>query len=241
MFAVLECVIDLRRPVSLAEIGDHLSLPPPTAHRLATQLIDRGYLKRALGSKLLLPGPRLALFGAKAAAAAFLSDRPHALLVSLSEELNEHCQIGVMSENRIIYVDSAAAPRTRGLQFSTGASAPLHCTSTGKVHLAAMSVSELDGLMKILKLEQFTESTIVNPERLLAEIETVRQTGWATTNMEYSQGVVGCAVPIMNDQRRIIAALGASVPYSHAAFRNLSEMIPALQAAAQQIALAIAA
>lgn len=239
LFAIMDCVIEQRAPISITEIGDRLSLPAPTVHRITKHLTERGYLKRSLGSKRLVPGPRLTELGVRAASASFASDRPHAVLVSLSAEINEHCQIGIMSEGRIVYLDSVGAPRPHGLQFSAGATAPLHCTSIGKLYLARMTSTELQHALRTTPLERFTETTICDPDRLMEEIGRVRRLDWAASDMEFSPGVVGCAVPILDGQRKMIAGLGASVPNAHVSFRDLGRLIPTLQAASGRISDAL--
>ncbi|KZD09741.1 IclR family transcriptional regulator [Oceanibaculum pacificum] len=239
IFAVIDCVVGNRGPVSITEIASRLDLPNPTVHRIATQLAERGYLKRAMGSKRFVPGPRLTELGLSIVGAAFAADGPHAILLALAQEIKEHCQIGVMSEGRIVYIDAARIVRSVGLQFEPGHSAPLYCTSIGKLYLAGMEDAELFRFLRDVTFERFTPTTICDAKTLLAQIETVRDKGWASTRGELTMGVVGCAVPIFDSFGNMIAGLGTSVPEAHLSFEEIERFIPILRKASQKISAAL--
>ena len=222
--------------MSVTEISGRLSLPVPTVHRIAVHLSERGYLKRAPGSKRFRIGPRLTALGVRAMDAAFAADRPHAILVSLARKLNEHCQIGVVADDQVVYVDSASANRSSGLLFQPGHSAPIYCTSIGKLHLAHLTEDDLAHVLSTLAYQRFTPNTICGAKAAAAEAYRVRRRGWAATNAEYTPGVVGCAVPIYDARGRMIAGLGLSAPQAHVSIANVRSFIPAMQDAARRIA-----
>jgi DNA-binding IclR family transcriptional regulator len=63
-------------------------------------------------------------------------------------------------------------------------------------------------------------------------LEETRRRGWAKTNEEFVQGVVGCAVPINSPAGDLIACLGVSVPAARVSFADLDQLIDPLQNAA---------
>lgn len=239
MFAVIDCVVANRGPMSVTDIAIQLGLPAPTVHRMATQLAERGYLKRALGSKSFVPGPRLIALGVSVVTCAFGADRPHAMLVSLARRLNEHCHIGIVVDDQVIYMDSVRVNRGPGLQFEAGHSAPIYCTSIGKLHLAQMDDDELSEFLANLHTTRFTPTTICSAKAIHAEIMRVRKRSWASSNAEYTPGVVGCAAPILGEKGRMIAGLGISVPQAHVSFANIRQYLPLLQDTARRIADAV--
>ena len=48
-FALLEYVVAQAKPIAIAEMATALVLSMPTAHRIAMQLEEHGYLRRAFG------------------------------------------------------------------------------------------------------------------------------------------------------------------------------------------------
>lgn len=119
-FAIVRHVADQRKAVSAAEIAKALSLPLPTAHRLIGNLEDRGLLQKALGTKRYVVGNQLVTLSATVIGAAFRTARRHAVLRAVAEEIGEQCEIGVVRDNVVAYVDSVRVSEPQGLQFNPG-------------------------------------------------------------------------------------------------------------------------
>ncbi|HEV3157764.1 MAG TPA: IclR family transcriptional regulator [Candidatus Baltobacteraceae bacterium] len=235
---VLQCVAQRAKPVSMTEIATALCLPPPTVHRIVLQLEELGYLQRALGSKRLVIGPSLAQLGLQATIAHFQGAPRHAILQAVAEKVGEHCAIGIVYKNEVLYVDSVQATRLAhlgGLRFVPGGRAPLHCTSTGKLFLAHLDKDVLQELLRVLKLERFTEMTIIDKSDFLSELATIRKRGWAFTNEEYLPGVVGCCVPVFGPRKEFIAGVSITVPVARIHFADLKQHVPMLQSAAKEL------
>jgi IclR family acetate operon transcriptional repressor len=236
--AVLDAVTTTRGPVSVTEIASHCDLPVPTAHRLVAQLEKRGLLKRALGSKKYLVGPALIELGAAAIGSALRSDLPHRILAAFANQIGEHCQLAVRSENSLLYIDTVRALRSTGLHFEQGKHSPLHCTSIGKLFLSELDDAGLETWLAYAPLEQHAPGTIVRAAEFRAEIQTVRKAGWAMNNEELAAGVVGCAVPIRDFEGRLIAGLGISVPTARMNLDQLHQFRSAMESAAGAIGAA---
>jgi IclR family acetate operon transcriptional repressor len=237
--AIIEHVATQKKAVTVAEIADALGLPAPTTHRLVGNLEEHGLLQRSLGSKRLVLGNKMLLLGAKAIGAGFRTARRHAVLQDVARQIGEQCEIGVVRENVVTYVDSVRVSPSASLQFDPGVSAPIHCTSTGKIYMSRLPRGAREKLVRSLDLVQYTDGTIVDPERLLAAIEMTRKRGWAKSNEEFVKGVVGCAVPIFGPDDVLIACLGVSIPAARVSFDELDAIIPPLHAAAARLSKAI--
>ncbi|WP_407184294.1 IclR family transcriptional regulator [Bradyrhizobium centrosematis] len=231
-FAVIGYVASQTRAASVADIAAALSLPLPTAHRLIGNLEQRGLLQKAVGTKRYVVGNQLVTLSAKVIGAAFRTARRHAVLRAVAAEIGEQCEIGVVRDNVVAYVDSVRVSQPQGLQFNPGEAAPLHCTSTGKIYMSRLPERAREKLCRALALTRYTDTTIVDVERLMQVLDETRKRGWAKTNEEYVRGVVGCAVPILSPDRELIACLGVSVPVARVSFTELDRFIAPLQKAA---------
>ncbi|MDP4026831.1 IclR family transcriptional regulator [Methylobacterium sp. NEAU 140] len=230
--AILTFVAEQKKALSAAEIAVALALPVPTAHRLIGNLEDRGLVQKALGTKRYVVGSRLVTLSAKTIGAAFRTVRRHAVLSAVADRIGEQCEIGVVRDNAVVYVDSVRSKQQQGLQFNPGDAAPLHCTSTGKIYMSRLPAKVRHRLAHALPLARYTPTTIADPDALLAHLEATRRRGWAKTNQEYVAGVVGCAVPIVSPAGDLIACLGVSVPMARVGFDGLDAFIGPLQEAA---------
>jgi len=237
--AALERVLDAPGRFSVAALASELDLPLPSVARLVAQLESRALIRRAVGSRQLSPGARLLGLGLAAARAAFTSDAPHQLLVGLATSLGEHCQIGVISDTEVVYLDSARGARGASLQFEPGEHAPIHCTSTGKLFLAELDDAALARFLGRRSLRRYTPSTITDPVRLTAEVKDAGRRGWAATDGEYVAGVVGCAVPVRDRNNAMIASLAVAIPAARTAFSVVHRVVPAMRETAKAISTAV--
>lgn len=230
-FAILNFVAGQLKAVSAADIAKGLDLPLPTAHRLIGNLEDRGFLQRAPGTKRFVVGNQLVTLAGKTIGSAFRSARRHAVLQDVATEIGEQCEIGIVRNNAVVYVDAVRVAIPHGLQFDPASGAPLYCTSTGKIYMSLLPVRARQRLVNSLVMRPHTERTITDPAVLLDVLEETNRAGWAKTNEEFVKGVVGCAVPIMSPDGTLIACLGVSVPVARVSFGELDRFRgPLLQA-----------
>jgi DNA-binding IclR family transcriptional regulator len=223
VFAILEFIAAQRKAVSVAELAEALSIPLPTAHRIIGNLEERGLIERTVKSKRFVVGNNLVTLSAKVIGSAFRNARRHAILQSVSAQIEEQCEICIVRDNLVVYVDSVRAGSPTGLLFDPGKSVPIYCTSTGKIYMSRLSPEARGKLVRSFDLRSFTENTITDPDTLLRIVEDTKRRGWAKTNQEYWKGVVGCAVPILAPDNSLIACLG---------FDELDRFIEPMQRAA---------
>jgi Na+/H+-dicarboxylate symporter len=151
--AILTFVAEQKKAVSAAEIAAALSLPLPTAHRLIGNLEQRGLIQKALGTKRYVVGNKLVTLSAKAIGSAFRTARRHAVLSAVADQIGEQCEIGVVRDNEVAYVDSVRSKQPQVLKFDPGhAAPPLHCTSTGKIYMSRLPLKTRERLVRSLNL-----------------------------------------------------------------------------------------
>jgi len=241
IFSVLDVVVDGARAMTLSEISAATGLPAPTVHRLIGSLEERGFVKRATGSRRhVLAGKRLVSLSRRVLANALAADAPHAILAKLAAELGEHCQIGMLCENEVRYVDTVKARRNSVLHLEQGRAAPLHCTSMGKLFLSSMQKRALQAWLDAHPLQTFTTNTITRPAALKRHLAIVRRDGWATSNEEYTPGVIGCAVLVPDAREPGTLAIGISAPSARIPHDTLRQFVSPLERAAQEIAATLA-
>lgn len=82
-----------------------------------------------------------------------------------------------MRDDTVCYVDSVSSLQLLGLQFRPGETAPLHCTSTGKIYMSRMRKEAREKLIQALDLRKYTETTIADRRSLLRVLEETRRRG----------------------------------------------------------------
>jgi DNA-binding IclR family transcriptional regulator len=129
---LLEAVVS--GPVSLAELSKTLNLNRSTVHRLASALVDRGYLKLTpregytLSAKLLELG-----FAARQQINLPRVARPH--LERLAELTGDTVHLGILDGNKALYLDKLPGRRRIEISSRVGERHPLCVTGLGKALL----------------------------------------------------------------------------------------------------------
>ena len=92
-----------KRPLGISEFGVLLGLTKPTAHRIVRMLEGEGLLQREPGSSRYVPGVRLERLRLDIVAASMSRARWHPIVKSLSRQIGETCNFGVMAGSHVIY------------------------------------------------------------------------------------------------------------------------------------------
>ncbi|MES2021875.1 MAG: IclR family transcriptional regulator [Pseudomonadota bacterium] len=118
-------------PLALSDLAERLDLTKSTTHRLASALVDRGFLAftpRAgyrLGPKLLELG-----FLAQAQADVIQVARPH--LEALAGTTEDTVHLGILDGDRALYLDKMPGRRRINISSRVGDRQPLTSTGLGK-------------------------------------------------------------------------------------------------------------
>lgn len=153
---------------------------------------------------------------------------------ALAQELGETSVLGVRVRDAITYIAEVEAPQWVRYVAPIGVSRPLHCTAVGRAILGAMPADESAALLKRMDRPKLTDRTRVDIKRLFAELEVVREQGWAVSAGESIAGVVGIAAPI-GGAGPLQAALGIAAPESRLPDDRFDEVGRIVLASAQTV------
>ena len=133
-------------------------------------------------------------------------------LQELADFAKERVYLAIPHEDETIYVNSAYPKADIGLMRAIiGEHAKMHCTGLGKAMLAFLPAEQQQTYLS-KPLQPYTEYTITDKDRLLAELEEIRRQGYAVDNMEHEFGIKCVAMPILGRNRQVAAAVSISGP-----------------------------
>ena len=208
---VLEVFGPADRELTLSEISERMQLPKSSVHRLLGTLIARGYVERDGQNHRYTLGIRLFEVGSNVIHGRGLHAAAHPILEDLTKRtgVTAHLAVGVGTEAVYVYkLDGASAIQ---MPSRVGGRAPGHATSIGKV-LLAWGGPEVRKQVGDGPFKAYTRNTIVEPEKLDAELELVRRRGYATDLEEFEIGLRCLAAPVRDMADRVIAAVGIAAP-----------------------------
>ncbi len=235
-FAILDLVAHSANALDVASIIEELALPKATAYRLVDGLVSSGYLAREPVRKRLTVGSRLTDLAFGAMRASMRDASRHALLRRLAREVNETCNIGVMLNGEIVYLDRVEAEHwPLRLQFRAGSRVPLHCSAIGKLHLALLPSRLRRALLRSIDLQRFTENTLTNHANLEDELKRIRKERISFDREEFLAGVICAAAPIVRRNGDLLAAVAIQAPKARLSLEQAQQHLPALRAAAAEL------
>ncbi len=194
------------------DINEILQLPKPTIHRLCQRLEAERFLEKDLDGRRYLPGPRLREINSGVMGFTIFTQARHTVLQRLSEQIGETCNITIPVDGGMHYLDRVETRWPLRVHFPVGAIVPLHCTASGKLYLSCLPKSQRYQLVRSMTLSKYAENTQTDQDQLLAALAEIRRTRIGTDNEELVDGMVAIAVPIEDENDRLIATLAVHAP-----------------------------
>ncbi|WP_018000588.1 IclR family transcriptional regulator C-terminal domain-containing protein [Paracoccus sp. N5] len=219
---VIEAFRAERPRLSIAEVAEATGLDRATARRCLLTLHELGYAD--YDGKFFTLTPRILRLGMGALAAMPLAQLVQPWLDQLSEQIGQSTSVSILDGTEIVYLARAAQRRVMSIGLMPGSRLPAHCTSMGRVLLAALPEPEARAIVERSDLTPRTRHSLTAPDEIMARIRQVRAEGHAVIDQEVELGLRSLAVPLWNAHGRVVAALNTGV----AAVQSSAEELVAL-------------
>ncbi len=160
--------------------------------------------------------------------------RPH--LRDLVSVTGESSSMSQLDGPDIVYVARVAVPKLIALRVDIGTRFPAPPTSQGKALLAWQDRDQVAA-----RLTETSRSSVVpvgrwEQEAFFAELDQVREQGWALADEELALGIRSIAVPVRDDSGQVRAAMNTTVHAAETSVETLvGEHLPRLQRAAAAV------
>ena len=208
---VLSLFTESKSEWGVTEIALLLSEPKSTVHELLSSLAQLGWLSRTEKGRYRL-GMAVFRYSQTALRVFPYKDESHHALQELADRFGDMAQMGILVNNELLYADAAHGPNRAGLPItSIGAYFPAHAFAMGKVLLAHAPWEQVQAHFEKKGLTSFTQNTIVKLDQLKAELEQIRQQGYAISQSEFMREWSAVAAPILGRDGIVVAAISASV------------------------------
>jgi DNA-binding IclR family transcriptional regulator len=209
---IVNILAESKRSMSLAEIAAKMAMAKSTIHGLLSTLRDYGYVEQSdfdgnyrLGIILFEIGSKVAdNWNVRKVAAPYIQ--------KLVEETGETVHLVVLDKDEVLYIDKHESTQSLRIVSEIGSRLPAHCTGVGKALLAFIPPTEVKRIIAAKGLKRYTKNTIIEPEKLEAELERIRRQGYAEDNEEIMESLRCVAVPIWDYNGKACAAISISGP-----------------------------
>jgi DNA-binding IclR family transcriptional regulator len=234
---ILENIKDQPAGVKLSDLARAVEMPKATVYRILSTLESRGFLDRGEDG------------GYRMARKMFDLQQHHPIEQILSrvaplrmEELARACRetvnLGILDGGEVVVISTVESPQTIRMSSKVGNRRCLHATAIGKVLLAALPEKEMLRLIRLKGLPRLTPYTVAGRTALMAELDRVRERGYAIDNQENELDGRCIGAPVLGPDGRVVAALSISGPAFRMDLNRARSLAPKLKQACAAIASA---
>jgi IclR family KDG regulon transcriptional repressor len=143
--------------------------------------------------------------------------------------------LGVLEGNTAVYILKIESHCTIRMFSRMGRRVPLYCTAIGKTLLAYAKSEDREAALKGVRLLAFTPKTLTTRAGLHAELERIREQGFALDAEEHEEGIHCIGAPIFDHTGGVVATLSASWPGFRYQREEESAQVEKVKAAALKV------
>jgi DNA-binding IclR family transcriptional regulator len=217
------------RPQLIAELADNLGVHKTTALRLLQTLERHALVSHDSEHRYRLGGGLFAL-GYQALEQRDLRQVASDHLRALSELTRQAIHLATYENERheVMYIDKIDGHSSIRLHSWIGKPAPLHCTGVAKAIVAFLPGDEREAIAHAIDYVRHTERTITDVDGFLAELERIRERGYATDNGEHEEFVRCIAAPIRDVSGQVVGSVSITSPAMVLDLDELDRFLPNL-------------
>lgn len=186
----------------LADLAERTGLPKPTAYRALTTMRLRGFAEQLDATGHYSLGPAAIALADRSDTPDNLAISIHPALVALSHASHELVHLGVLSGDRVLYVDKVEPERAIRVWSAVGQLVPAASSSLGRALLAARRVPETHLGSYLIDLPP---GRAVTPARLNEAVRDAQALGYALELGENEPDVACIGTAILRSGRPVAA------------------------------------
>lgn len=204
--ALLVSVVESPEPRSFTSLVDEIGLARSTTSRLL-QALERNKLVQRDRSGGFRAGSVFATFAVRHDRLTDLADLARPAMERLGKLSGETINLAVPDGDEILQVSQVDGRHVLGAMNWLDVDVPAHCSAVGKLFYAYGAMAIPTG-----ELPRRTPHTLTTRATLAADLESVRELGWASAYEELEPGLVAVAAPVRDATGTVVAGISVSGP-----------------------------
>jgi len=221
--------------LSLTDLALTVGMPPSTAHRVLATLEKHGFVQLDVATQQWAVGVEAFRVGSSYLERTNLVESARAEMRHLTEVTGETANLAIADQGDVVFVSQIESHNPIRAFFRPGTRSFMHASGIGKVLLANLPRAEVEKILQKKGCPEFTEKTITAPAALFANLDEIKQRGWALDDEERYAGMRCVAAPIYNSFGEAIAGVSVSGPTVRFPDNAIAEIGPVVKRAAAKI------
>ena len=224
---VLDILKNENRELTIAEISEFLNIPPSTAHRILSTLIEVGYVSKDERTHLYALGPALIPLGIKASSKLDPQAVGKSVLENLSEITMEDSFFIIKSGDKGLMLSKSEGKHTLKIVENFGIEIDLHKGAIRKTILAFQPKEYIDYYLE-KDLSDYLDAP-VDKAALKKDLIDIRNKKISVSDSEYIEDAIGIGAPVFNYKENLVGAIGVVIPKERVTEATKKEYIEAVK------------
>ncbi|MEJ5349875.1 MAG: IclR family transcriptional regulator [Desulfosoma sp.] len=194
------------------ELAAHLGFSPATIQRILQTLKAYHFIDQDPQTQQYRLGPIYYRFLEVLQSQHGIVQEAGPIMRRLAYETGETVHLNVVDGRERLCIESVESMQSLKAGMPVGNRSPLYAGASSKCLLAFSPRAFVEGYLAELRPTALTANTIVDLEKLKAEMDVIRHRGWAESLAERTLGLGSLSVPIFSHNGHLLAALSLALP-----------------------------
>ena len=199
---------------TVSELADKTGRTPGTIHTHLSTLKQAGFVIQTKQQYKL--GPQFLSYGEAVRNNSDLYQASKKQVNELAENNNECAHLIIEHNGKLFALYERFGSEAVGVEFHNRKREKpldhLHCTAAGKAILAHYPKARTEQTIGTAEIPQVTPNTITDRDRLYAELDRIREQGFALADEEQMEGIRAVGAPIIEGENEVVGAIALSGP-----------------------------
>jgi IclR family transcriptional regulator, KDG regulon repressor len=209
-FDILELLAANPNGLSVGSVGSRLDLHKSTVSRLLQVLKHRGYVDKDPSTGQYRIGLKIIELASSQLENVELRLEARGPMQTLAQATGQTVFLAVERGTEAVYIDKTEAYDSLKRYTIIGTSVPLYCTALGKALLMEKPEAELTAFLEAANLVPRGPNTLLDPDRIKADLRTCAARGYTIDDEENEAGVRCIGAPVYDYLTRTVAAVSVS-------------------------------
>lgn len=225
---IIDVLSGSQKDYGISEIAQKLGLNKSNIHDILSTFESMGYVHKDEQTRRYQLDFKFLQIAHNITGRLSYQEEARRVVTSIANEVGEICYFGIPYGDQIMYLEGGFPGECiTSTKSVLGMTAPLYCTGIGKAVLAFMPEERREQICS-QPLTRFTDTTLVNKEELIRELDLIAARGFSIDNMEHEYGVKCVAVPVLNASGQIqggVSITGPSLRFPQERIEELAHLL----------------
>lgn len=212
--------------IGVRDLAAGLSVSPSSAHRILNSLCEDGFVQQIEATGRYAIGIEMFRLASLVASRSPLRETALKHMRKLVDLCNETALLGVYDYSRKQMIFAASIESEHQLRYAIELNkwVPVYAGASGLAILSFLDEDEISAVIERSRLAALTDQTITEVYRLRAELEVIRQRGYAMTRGQRIPGAVGLAAPLFGSDGRVVGDVCLTIPQQRFDERSVKQI-----------------